>query len=290
MALKAILANISEVDEKYRDLYTQRGDKWEFTGVEGVKTQGDIDRLNAAHTKVKNDLVTAKAELAAAKTAAGVWEDLDPEDVKTRLERLATLEAGSTVPELAKNFETTVSARVAQVLEGKVKTETTKLQRKIDELTAKVGEQNTAIQTYESHNATRTVHDAVRAEAVRLKVIPEALPDLLLVAGQELKLVEGKVVTEDGRDPAAVLEDYKQKRPYFWPQAQGTGASGGTVDLGGGVQGDNPFARATYNRTKAGALLNSNPAQAAKLAEQAGVPKTEDGASFQWHVMPPEKK
>lgn len=283
--LKAILADIGEVDEKYRDLYTQKGDKWEFTGVEGVKTQADIDRLNVALANERTATSKVKIDLKAATDKLTVWEDLDADDVKARLEKLDTYETGNKVPELAKNFEATVVSRVAQVLDGKVKAETVKLQRALDDANAKLTAATGQVTEYQGRESTRTVHDAIRAEAVKQKVLPEAIADLLLVAGQELKLTDGKVLTEDGRDPIQVIEDYKQKRPYFWPVAQGAGGRGGN-GAGGDLGGDNPFKRDGWNQTKISQLVAKDPARAARLAEQANVPKNPDG-SFKYHVMPP---
>jgi hypothetical protein len=286
MALKTILAKIDEVDEKYRDLYTEQGGKWVLTGIDGVKTQGDIDRLQQALTKERNDHTAAKAELKTLKESALAWDDLKPEDVKAKLEKLETFESGNQVPELAKNFETTVNARVQTLLEQKLKSETTKLNRTIDELKGKLGESTQLVQTYESQNVQRTVQDAVRAAAVQLKVLPDAVPDLLIVAGQHLKMVDGKVQTDDGRDPAQWLEDSKQSRAYMWPAARGTGAHGSVDASGNVVLGkDNPFSREGWNMTKGAQLLRADPTQAAKLAEAAGVPKGPDG-TFQYHVMP----
>lgn len=286
--LKAILAKIDEVDEKYRDLYTEQGGKWILTGVEGIKTQKDIDALQLAAKKEREDHAATKLLLKTANEKVTAWEDLNPEEVKAKLEKLETLEAGNSVPELAKNFETTVQQRVKDVLDGKVRSETVKLQRTIDELKGKLGEAEGQITGFVSQNNTRTVHDAVRAAAVASKVLPEAVADLLLVAGSELKLDEsGKVITADGRDPATWLEDRKAKTPYLWPQARGTGSGNGHDDpsLGAFSGKNNPFSRDGWNMTKAAQLVASNPAQADKLAEVAGVPKGPDG-KFQYHVMP----
>lgn len=284
--LKAILAKLDEVEEPFRGLYTQRGDKFEFTGVEGLKTQADIDRQLAANQKVRTDLAKAVGDLKTANDKLVAWGDLTPEDVTAKMEKLATLEAGNSVPELAKNFETTVNARVAAVVEGKVKTETAKLQRTIDTLTGELTTSKTAVAAFETKDNTRTVHDAVRAAATAAKVLPEAIPDLLAIAGGELKLVDGKPQTEDGRDPTAWLEDRKAKTPYLWPTAQGTGARGAN---GEPIAGDNPFTPKNHNMTKISQLVASNPTQAAKFAEQAGVPKDAAG-NFQWHVAPPATK
>lgn len=287
MPLKAVLASIDEVEEKYRDLYTQRGDKWEFTGVEGLKTQADVDRQLAANQKVRQDLTKANADLKIANDKLAVWEDLDPEDVKAKLEKLQTFEAGGNVPELLKNFDATVNSRVAQVVDAKVKAETSKLTRQLEETKTKLTEATQLAQNYEAKDTQRTIQDAVRAAATQAKVLPEAVGDLLIVASQELKLVDGKVQTEDGRDPSMVIDEYKQKRPYFWPKSVGAGGQGGNEGLGLANGQDNPFSRKGWNMTKASQILRENPQQAQKLAEAAGVPKNADG-SFKYHVMPPE--
>jgi hypothetical protein len=284
--LKPVLVKIDEVDEKYRDLYTERNGKWEFTGVEGLKTQADIDRQLAANQKVRGDLTASQAALTAANAKLQVWGELDHDDVAAKLEKLATYEAGQNVPELMKNFETTVNARVQTVIEGKLKSETTKLQRTIEELNGKVQTLTATNESFVAKDNTRTVHDAIRAVAAEQKVLPEAMVDLLLIAGQELKLVDGKAQTEDGRDAGAWLEDAKAKRPYFWPVAQGTGAHGSKDLAPGGV---NPFARKTHNVTAISQMVSQDATKAAKLADLAGVPKNADG-SFKWHVMPPSDK
>lgn len=287
MVLKAILAKIDEVDEKYRDLYTEQGGKWVFTGVEGVKSQADIDRINAALVKERKDHSDTKVSLKTATDKVAEYDGLEPADVKVKLEKLGTLEAAG-APDITKNFAAVVATEVNKVVEGRVKSETNKLQRDLTEAQTKLNSLTGENQTYKTREDTRTVHDGIRAAAVAAKVLPEAIPDLLLVAGQELKLADGKVLTEDGRDPVQVIEDYKAKRPYYWPVAQGAGGRGGQ-------QGDttfdgkaNPFARATWDMTTAGQLLKADPTKAAKLAEIAGVPKGRDG-NFQWHVMPPAK-
>lgn len=287
MALKAILAKLDEVEEQYRSLYTERNGKFEFTGVEGLKTQADIDRQLAANQKVRTDLTAAQTALKTANDKLATFEGLEPDDVHAKLEKLATLEAGNSVPELAKNFEATVASRVAQVVDGKIKAETTKYQRTIDELNGKLTAATGTIQAFETKDNTRTIHDALRAAAVQAKVLPEAVPDLLAIGAGELKLVDGKPQTEDGRDPTAWLEDRKAKTPYLWAPAQGAGSRGANGEV---LSGDNPFkAGPTHNMTKISQLVKDNPTQAAKLAEQAGVPKGPDG-SFLWHVQPAAAK
>ena len=44
MALQIIVETLDDVDEKYHDLYTEKDGKFHLTGVDGMKTQADIDR------------------------------------------------------------------------------------------------------------------------------------------------------------------------------------------------------------------------------------------------------
>ena len=60
MKLKLVVEKLDEIDSKYHDLYTEKDGKYEFTGVEGIKTQADIDRLQTALTKERADHKSTK--------------------------------------------------------------------------------------------------------------------------------------------------------------------------------------------------------------------------------------
>lgn len=264
--LKAIIAKLDEVEEAYRGLYVQKGDKFEIQ-IEGMKTQGDIDRVNIALTKERGDHSTARNALKEATDKLAGFGELKPEDVTAKLERLETLEAAGT-PDIAKNFDKLVNERVEAVVGSRIKAETAKFTKQVTDLTAELGTTKTANEGFKTQITARTIDDAVRSAATVAKIAVPAVADALIIARSEFKLVDGRVQTEDGRTPDQWIEGRKESSPHWWPAAQGAGAGGSN---GEGVKnGDNPFSHAGWNLTKQGALVLSNSAQAQRLAEQAG--------------------
>src|SRR3974390_550562 len=79
MAIKPFYPTQEEIPEQYRDLYSERGGRFDLTGVEGVKTQADIDKLNESLRKERADHKATKDKL----TAFG---ELDPTDIHAQLE------------------------------------------------------------------------------------------------------------------------------------------------------------------------------------------------------------
>lgn len=285
--LNAVIAKLDDVEEAFRGFYVEKDGKFALQ-VNGVKTQADVDAVTRAlqnerteHTKTKGKVTTLTETVQSWVDAAG--EGATPESVKATIEKVGTLEAAGG-PEITKNFQSMVTAEVNKIVDGRVKSETTKIQRQLDAANTKLTEQGSTITNYVQKDERRTVVDAVRGAADAAKVRGEAIPDILAIAAGELKLVDGKVVTEDGRDPAQWFEDRKKVSPYFWPVAKGAGAAGGD-GLPGVDSKDNPFAFGNHNMTKISALVGSNPSEAAKLAAAAGVPKGADG-NFIWHQRP----
>jgi hypothetical protein len=275
-----MLDTLDGVDEGLKQFYVQNKETKKFElQVDGpIKTQADIDRVTTALNKERTDHKTTKEALKSAETKLTTFGELDPDDVTSKLEKLAQLEAAGTNPTADK-----IQALVDTGIQNGLKQATTKLQREVDrltgELTGKVGE----VEKLNGLIIGRQVDDAMRAAATQAKVIPEAVPDLLLIARSELKLVDGKVTTEDGRDPSQWLEDRKKVAPFYWAPAKGAGAGGGHETPAGK---ENPFTREGWNITAQGNLIRGNPAEAEKLALSAGVPKDAAGKPL-FGQMPP---
>lgn len=267
MALKAVIASLNEVDEKYRDLYVQKGDKFEIQ-VEGVKTPGDVDRvqkaLNAERTA--HEATKAAAKDAADKLAA--FGELTPEEVQAQAEKIANFEAANT-PELAKNFEKIVSDRVEAGIVTRLKQETGKLTKTIDTLTNERNTLATDNEKFKLGDIHRTIDDNVRSAATKAKVQEGAVVDALIRARNVFQVQDGRVVTPDGQTPEEWLEERKKDAGHWWPAARGAGAGGGNENFN--VGGDNPWSREGWNMTKQGDLVKQNPAKAEQLAQAAGV-------------------
>lgn len=275
MAIKAIIDKLEDVDEKYRDLYTEKNGKFELTGVEGMKTEADVARLTTALEKERKDHKAVKQILT---TIVG---DKKPEDVIAALDRIPELEAAAE----GKMDE----HKINEIVEKRIGSKTGPLERKIKELTAQNVEKDESIKGFTAKERKRTITDAVRDAIGKEKGFQgTAMDDALMNAEAMFDITEeGKVITKDGVgvtpgvDAVVWLKDMQQKRPHWWGPTGGGGA-GGNNGAGGGVNGANPFARETWNMTEQGKLVNSNRSRAEQLAKAAG---TSIGGG-----MPPAKK
>lgn len=234
MALKAIVDNLDSVPEQYRDLYSQKNGKYEFTGVEGLKTQGDVDRLQQALNKERGEKTALETQLRA-------WGDHKPETVIPILDKIPELEAAAEAGKKKldeKQIEAIVNGRLAP------------LQRELDTTKTNLTAAQKRVGEYEELSKRRTISDAVRAIAAESKALPEAYKDeysgLMLLAGQIFTVdAQGQVVVKEGAPGLThgtraqdVLGDLQRSHPYFWPQSTGGGASGNTGSNAGTA---NPF-------------------------------------------------
>ena len=64
MELELVYETKEDIPAGYEALFTERDGKWHLTGVKGIKSQGDIDRLQTALTKERNDHKKTKETLA----------------------------------------------------------------------------------------------------------------------------------------------------------------------------------------------------------------------------------
>jgi hypothetical protein len=276
LQLKATYDKQEDIPEAFRELYAEQDEKFVLTGIEGIRTQHEM-------TKLTNEAYKERVKYKEHRDKLAAWNALGktPEEVQELLDKVPELEAaaaGKVVDET--KIEALVTARVNK--------QVVPLQRQAGEKDAKIKELTDLTQTLQGERVTRTIHDTVRAAATKLRVIPEALPDVLMLAERMLEIEEdGKSVrTKDqvgvtpGVAPEVWLIDMQKTRPHWWPPSQGTGAQGGSG--GGGFTGDNPFARDTWNLTKQGQIITQDPKKAEQLMKQAGCPGP--------GIMPPEKK
>lgn len=260
MGLKAIVDDINTVEEKYRDLYTERNGKWELTAIEGMRTQADIDRLQGS-------LVAERNEHKATKVKLDAFDGLDAANVRAELARIPELEVRASNNKLNDaQIETIVSGRVKQAVEP--------IQQQLKTAQTELTTARTEIDGFKSKDRTNTINGAVRDAAVKSKVLTGALDDVLLY-GERLFEIDatGRVVTKAdiagvtaGIEPSVWLTEQQKNRAHWWPASSGGGAagSGGT---GGGV---NPFSKDGWNLTEQGRMHNENPAKAEQMAKAAG--------------------
>lgn len=260
--LKTIYDNEEDIPEGYKELYTEKNGKWELTGVVGVKTQADIDRVNGALTKERTEHKAAKEALKA----------FDGVDVEVYHGLQTTLEETKAQLEAVKKDGTFDEAKLEPIIEARVKqrvapVERDKLsiQKQLDAskvaLTAKEQEAAQLQQTIVSGNVERAIRDA----AVTAKVLPTAIGDAVMRGARMFELTEdGRVISKDGHGitpgltPAEWFKDEIDRSPHWWPASVGGGSGGGSGSRGGTYAGaKNPWSKEGWNMTEQGNIVKS---------------------------------
>lgn len=258
--LQALYATIDEIPETFRPLYEERGGQFHIAKIAGIKTEADVNRVQRALDAEKKAHTTLKT------TYGGFFGDKKPEDVQAMLDRIPELE------EIAKTNKFD-PAKLEELAEGRVRQKLAPVERQMQQLQAAVAERDAAIQGYKQADITRTIHDHVRAEAAKMKVVDTAIDDVLMRAERMFEIDgEGKVVTKEapgvtpGLSPNVWLTEMQTKASHWWPASKGGGAGGGS-GFGGGP---NPFSHSGWNLTEQGKAYAADPARAKQLAEAAG--------------------
>lgn len=257
MALQIIVETLDDVDEKYHDLYTEKDGKFELTGVEGMKTKADVDRLQTALTK-------ERAEHKNLKERVKLLGDRKIEDVIVELDRIPELEAA------AKGDK-----NVDELVEAKLRAKIVPIERERDKYAKELDEAKATIGNYESASRVRKIHDSIRSAVGKQQGFQKSAIEDAVTLGERLfeVLDDGSVVTKDnvGVTPGISAEDWlsdrKNDKPHWWGTSQGGGAAG---SRGAGATGDNPWTNNGWNLTKQGQIIREDPKRAEQLARAAG--------------------
>ncbi len=258
MAIAAIVENLDEVDEKYRDLYTKKGEKYELTEVTGVRTQADVDRIQIALTKERSDHKKSKETLSK-------FDGLDLEEVRQKLDKYPELEALAAGKADEKKID--------ELVETRIKGRLAPLEREKGELLKKATLLEGQVQEFTTREKRSKMSDAIRSAATKAKLLPEAIDDAILLGSQVLDLDDnGEVRVREnsgftqGVDPSVWLSEVQAKKPHWWASSSGGGARGS----GGNNSGSNPFSHDGWNMTEQGKLFKENPTRAVEMAKSAG--------------------
>lgn len=258
MTLKAVLDTLEGIEEHFHPLYTERNGKFELTGIEGVKTQADVDRLQTALTKERNDHKSLREKFAP-------LSNFDISEVVAKLDRFGELE------EAAKGKLD--DAKIDEIVSKRITSKLAPVERERENLKSQLSEALKAIESYQLKETQRTISDKVREAATGAKILPEAFDDALLLAERVFELTEdGRVVTKDnvgvtpGIEPSVWFTELQSKRPHWWGPSVGGGA-GGSKTPGGST---NPWTHENWNLTEQGKILMANRSRAEQLAKAAG--------------------
>lgn len=259
MTLKAILESIDDLSDELKKEYVERNGKFELQ-VEGMKTQADIDRLQSALVKERNDHKAVKEVLAQ-------LGDRKMDEVLAQLDRIPELEAAA-----AGKID---DAKISELVEGRIKSKLAPIERERDRLMQEHKELSGRIAQFEELDRTRKIHDSVRSAIDKIQGFQtSAIEDALLYAERMMEIDDaGKVVTRDsvgvtpGIDAATWLTEMQGKKAHWWGASFGGGASG---NAGGSGGGSNPWSAEGWNMTEQGRILRENRQRAENLARSAG--------------------
>jgi len=259
--LKLFYAKKEDIPEGYDKLYTEKSGQWVLTGVTGMKSQEDVDKVQEGLRKEREDHKETKDKLKA-------WGDLDPTETLPNLDRIKELEAaaGGKLDE----------DKINEIVEGRIAQKTGPLDREIAKLKTENGTLTTENTGLKVGVETRDRNDSVRAAAIEAKVRPDILGDVLTISGGMLEKNDaGDLITKSGIDGVTAglgVKDFfgemQEKRAYWWPDSQGGGAGGGN---GGGSDGKNPWTKGNWNLTEQGKVHKEDPTRAENLRNAAGV-------------------
>lgn len=270
--LKAIHASLDEIPDEFRALYTEKKNaasgepQWELTGIEGVKTPADIERLDKA-------LKAERTEHAKTKDRLKAFGDRTPDAIEALeaqvIELQAQVEAGGKPDE----------AGINKLVEARIPAFTKPLERERDALKARLAELEAENGALKLAGLRRSMSDAFRAEVTgdkRVPLKPTAVEDVELYVERMFTLEDGKWVTKDGVGvtPGMSIREWltetqaEGRRPHWFEGNTPAGATG-SQGSGGAHSGDNPFEAKTFNLTKASDLATADVNRARALYRAA---------------------
>ena len=270
--LKTLYEKLEDIPESYVDLYTEKNGKFELTAVEGVKTQADIDRVNNALVKERNDHKVVREKLQ-------MFGDADPASIPALTEELNEAKARlDALTAEGKNGEEAVTAQIEAAIAravGPINRDKESLTRQLDVQKKVVAEKEAEVAKLHSDIQSEHTRIEIRDALIVAGVIPAALEDAVLVGERMFEIVDGKLITKGdggmtpGLRPKEWTKEMEEKRGHWWPASVGGGAQGGKG--GGSSLKDNPFSAEAWDVTKQGTLYKESPEKAAQAAARAGV-------------------
>ena len=258
MGLKIVEETLDLVEPAFHTLYTEKEGKFVLTGIDGMKTDADISRLQSALVKERNDHKTVKEKYS-------VLGDKDPVEILSLLDKIPELEtlANGKIDE----------NKINDIVETRIKAKLSPLERMLEAEKVKSSNMESVVKRYEEKDKLATIQSTVRKAAVAANVRPEAIDDALVFAERLFELTpEGAVIAKEnsgvtqGIDPTMWLSDLQSKKPHWWGETVGGGAGGSN-----GFRGvSNPWSADNWNMTEQGKLYNKNPSKAEQMARAAG--------------------
>jgi hypothetical protein len=269
MTLNAIYDKKDDIPAGFEELYSEKNGKFELTGVTGIKTQADVDRVQGSLNAERTAHKTTKDRLRKVTfNGQSVVEMNDDQlnDFVTKMDAYDELVASSGQVD---------EGKIAAIVEGRIKQKLAPVERERDQLKAQLTTATEEITGFKAKDKQRAIHDKVREAAATAKVLPSALEDALMLAERVFDVDEnGNVAVKDqvgytpGIAPDVWFTEIQSKREHWWEPSVGGGARGGKGSNG---TGSNPWSAAHWNLTEQGRIVREQGAEkAGQLAKSAG--------------------
>ena len=259
--LRLFYNSLEEIPEAFRSLYTSRNGRYELTGIEGIKTQQDVDNVQGA-------LANERAAHSATKNRLRHFAEMNDEQLKEAIGKLDEYDELKIKAEGAADenkLNSLVEARITKRI-GPVESER-------DQYKTQATEAETKLKDYQVRENQRIIHDSVRALRAKpaFKYYETAEEDVLSAAERMLEIGnDGKVTTRTnvgvtpGVSPEVWLQEMTPKRPHWFPNSQGGGARGSE----GAQGGENPWTAKNWNATKQAAVVREDELNGTNKAEE----------------------
>ena len=260
MTIRATYDTADDIPEAHRDLFTERGGKFELTGVDGIQTDANIKRIEEALRKEKHDHGETRQKLHA-------WDGLEHDDVAARLDRIPALEA-------AAEGKGTDEEQIRKLVDARVIQERAPLDREAKKLRRELAQAAEQVANLEQADRMGRIERGA-SKALTGKIHEDAVDDALLQAGRMFEVAaDGAIVTRDGvgvtpgLDPAAWVDEMLTKRRHWLPPSSGGGASGSGRGTGGGSSTtttgpENPYSHAGWHVTRQHELIKAKGTEVA---------------------------
>jgi hypothetical protein len=281
-ALKYIVKDLGEVEERFRELYQERtnddGSKIYVLQVEGAAPVERVKELQERLATFRKNNIRLAERLKVFAEEAGIElsDDMTPEDLadmlKAKKKEIEEALSKGKRPD-REELEKQVQARLEQ-LKAAMQKELQKVQSERDALFQQL--------------ERKVIETEVVGAALKRGLRPSAQLDLVMRARQIFRVRDGKLraLSEDGETPIYGPDGVSEltvqqwidqlaskEAPHLFEANSGGGAPGGSGGAGrnGWGGGPNPWRKDSWNVTRQMELIRRDPVTARRLAEEAGV-------------------
>jgi hypothetical protein len=217
MPINAVYETLEDVPEQYRDLFSERGGKWELTGVTGIKTEADVERVQEALKKERVERGEIEKQLKA-------YGGVDADGLQDRLDELERLRiTGGNVD----------NGKIDELVAKRVELEKTKHARELEKRQKEYEAVTGELDTLKGQIKRNKILTALRDAASAANVVSSAFADVEQRASLFDVLDDGEVVTTEtnGVTPGLTAEQWLaeqvQASPHWLAPSNGAGAKGG---------------------------------------------------------------